>query len=198
MGTFNTPGGERGQRVTRARAASLPVCRRLPPLAERSSADRHAELSARWLTWGATAVGTITHCGNLGWHNAPWTKFESMKHTGPRFDIKTVFPRYGHPMLEIRRSRDRLIFNMEIPTLERRHLYIETVPSYFSDYIFKFIITKFLVLKTAGLISLVSFIFVQLLIETPNREIIKCSHHCFRVERQRGRKLLHHNASTAK
>ena len=34
----------------------------------------------------------------------------------------------GIPMLKIRRSRDRLIFNMGIPTLVRRHLYIETAP----------------------------------------------------------------------
>ena len=32
------------------------------------------------------------------------------------------------PMLKIRRSRDRLIFNMLIPILVRRHLYIETAP----------------------------------------------------------------------
>ena len=31
-------------------------------------------------------------------------------------------------MLKIRRSRDRLIFNMGIPILVRPHLYIETVP----------------------------------------------------------------------
>ena len=35
----------------------------------------------------------------------------------------------GIPMLKIRRSRDRLIFNMGIPILVRRHLYIETTPS---------------------------------------------------------------------
>ena len=32
----------------------------------------------------------------------------------------------GIPMLKIIRSRDHLIFNMEIPILERRHLYIKT------------------------------------------------------------------------
>ena len=36
---------------------------------------------------------------------------------GPRFNIKTVFPRYGIPMLKIRRSWDRLIFNMGIRIL---------------------------------------------------------------------------------
>ena len=34
----------------------------------------------------------------------------------------------GIPMLKIRRSRDRLIFNMGIPILVRRHLCTETVP----------------------------------------------------------------------
>ena len=32
------------------------------------------------------------------------------------------------PMLKIRRSPDRLIFNMGIPILVRRHIYVETVP----------------------------------------------------------------------
>ena len=34
----------------------------------------------------------------------------------------------GIPMLKIRRSRDRLVFNMRIPILAKRHLYIETYP----------------------------------------------------------------------
>ena len=33
----------------------------------------------------------------------------------PRLNITTVFPRYGISMLKIRRSLDRLIFNMAIP-----------------------------------------------------------------------------------
>ena len=37
-----------------------------------------------------------------------------------------VFPGMGIPMLKIRWSRDRLIFNMGIPILVRQHLYIET------------------------------------------------------------------------
>ena len=47
---------------------------------------------------------------------------------GPRLNIKTVFPRYGIPMLKKRRSRDRLIFNMGIAILVIRHLYIKTAP----------------------------------------------------------------------
>ena len=37
----------------------------------------------------------------------------------------------GIPMLKIRRSRDRLMFNMGIPILVRRHLYTETAPGQF-------------------------------------------------------------------
>ena len=45
---------------------------------------------------------------------------------GPCFNIKTVFSGMGIPVLMIRRSLDHLIFNMGIPILLRRHLYIET------------------------------------------------------------------------
>ena len=37
-------------------------------------------------------------------------------------------------MLKIRRSRDRLIFNMGIPSLVRRHLYIATAPRALIQY----------------------------------------------------------------
>ena len=50
------------------------------------------------------------------------------KLSGPRLNIKTVFPGTGIPMLKIRRSWNRLIFNIEIPILVRRHLYTETAP----------------------------------------------------------------------
>ena len=49
-------------------------------------------------------------------------------HPGSHLNIKTVFPMYGIPMLKIRRSRDRLIFNMRTPILVRQYLYIETSP----------------------------------------------------------------------
>ena len=48
--------------------------------------------------------------------------------TGPRRNIKMVSPGMGIPMLKIRWSRDRLIFNMGILILVRGHLYIETAP----------------------------------------------------------------------
>ena len=54
-----------------------------------------------------------------------WTDAE------PCLDIKTVFPGMGIPMLKIRRSQDRLIFNMGIPILLWRHLYIEMAPSWY-------------------------------------------------------------------
>ena len=41
---------------------------------------------------------------------------------------KYLFPVMGIPMLKIKRSQDRLIFNMGIPILVRRYLYIETPP----------------------------------------------------------------------
>ena len=42
--------------------------------------------------------------------------------------LRPSFQVWGIPMLNIRRSRDRLIFNIGIPMLVRRHLYIEMVP----------------------------------------------------------------------
>ena len=41
---------------------------------------------------------------------------------------KERLPIYGIPMLKIRRSWDRLIFNMSIHILVRRHFYIEMAP----------------------------------------------------------------------
>ena len=51
-----------------------------------------------------------------------------MYRQGPRLNMKTVFPGMGILMLKIRRSWDRLIFNMGIPILVRGYLYIETGP----------------------------------------------------------------------
>ena len=47
---------------------------------------------------------------------------------GPCLNIKTGFPGMGIPMLKIRWSLDRLIFNMGIPILVRQHLYFEMAP----------------------------------------------------------------------
>ena len=55
--------------------------------------------------------------------------------SGPRTNINTVFPSYMIPMLKIRRSRGRLIFNMRIPILVRRHFYIETAPMFILTYL---------------------------------------------------------------
>ena len=49
---------------------------------------------------------------------APWERSNS----------HLLFESKNHAMLKIRRSRDRLIFNIEINILVRRHLYIETAP----------------------------------------------------------------------
>ena len=51
---------------------------------------------------------------------------------GHRLNVKTVFPRYGDSFVKdkkIRRSREGHIFNMDIPILVRRYLYIETPPA---------------------------------------------------------------------
>ena len=48
--------------------------------------------------------------------------------SGPCFNLKTIFPGMVIIMLKIRRSPDRLIFDMGIPILVRQHLYIETAP----------------------------------------------------------------------
>ena len=50
------------------------------------------------------------------------------RHMGPSQYKDRLSQVMGIPMLKIRRSRDRLIFNMVIPILVRRHLYIETCP----------------------------------------------------------------------
>ena len=48
-----------------------------------------------------------------------WEEHESE----PRFNIKTVFSRYGIPMLKIRRSQNRLIVNMGDPYTDKTSLY---------------------------------------------------------------------------
>ena len=60
-----------------------------------------------------------------------------------RLNIKRVFPRYGDNMLKIRRSRDRLIFNMGIRILVRQHFYIETGSSDLFDSVMVLIIPTY-------------------------------------------------------
>ena len=45
---------------------------------------------------------------------------------GPYLNIKTVFPRSGDSHV-----KDKTVFNMGIPILVRRHLYIEMAPGFF-------------------------------------------------------------------
>ena len=52
---------------------------------------------------------------------------------------KDRLPRYGIPMLKIRRSRDRLIFNMAIAILVRRHLDIEMASWYLACQYYCFV-----------------------------------------------------------
>ena len=79
-----------------------------------------------WLSAVAPRYITVTVYHNIVVHRA-W--LWDAQDAGPCLNIKTVFPSsMGILMLKIRRSRDRLIFNMGIPILERRHLYIEADP----------------------------------------------------------------------
>ena len=75
--------------------------------------------------------------------------YRGPKRSGPRLNIKTVFPGMGIPMLKIRWSQDLLIFNMGILILVRRHLFIEMAPSwYFADNIWNCSsVKKFCILK---------------------------------------------------
>ena len=75
-------------------------------------------LVSRFKRWRSVQNSVRNLCVLLWW-SAEATK---------RIKMKTIFPRYGIPMLKIRQSRDRLIFNMGIPILVSRHLYIETAP----------------------------------------------------------------------
>ena len=59
----------------------------------------------------------------------------SLKYPGPHLNIKMSFLDMRIPVLKIRRSRDRLFFNMGIPMLVRRHLYIETARRSHSKFI---------------------------------------------------------------
>ena len=90
--------------------------------------------------WGGLAMHW--HWGNHMFDpfpvKQPWRKWIIKSHKllgdgnitiepGPCFNIMS-FQGMGNPMLKIRRSRDHLIFNMGIPMLVRRHLYIEMPP----------------------------------------------------------------------
>ena len=89
--------------------------------------------------WGKWRIATALFC------HRSWTIFTIVtcysqqqihrdKITRAPLNIKTVFPCMRIPMLQIRRSRDCLTFNMGIPILVRLHLYIEMAPSYlFND-----------------------------------------------------------------
>ena len=67
----------------------------------------------------------------------------SSRRPGPRLNIKTIFSRYVIPMLKIRRSWGRRIFNMGIPMLVRRHRYFETAPGGRADLVCEFRIRFF-------------------------------------------------------
>ena len=70
-------------------------------------------------------------CGSTSLCHYDGCRYPGMwKVPGSHLNIKTVFPGMGIPMLKIRRSWYRLIFNMGIPILVRRHLDIEMPPGH--------------------------------------------------------------------
>ena len=59
------------------------------------------------------------------------------------FQYKDRLSRYGIPMSKIRRSRNRIIFNMGIPVLVRQRLYTETPPGRYGGQIRKYFYPSF-------------------------------------------------------
>ena len=57
--------------------------------------------------------------------NVGYLQYHPLPAAGPCLSIKTVFPGMEIPMLKIRQLWDHLIFNMGIPILMRRYLYIK-------------------------------------------------------------------------
>ena len=64
-------------------------------------------------SWWEQAIGCCLHVSST---------------SGPRLNIKAVFPDIGIPIIKIRWSSDRLILIMGITFLVRQHLCIETTP----------------------------------------------------------------------
>ena len=54
-------------------------------------------------------------------------RINTFKYFWFNLEQKTRLSRHGTPMLKIRRLRERLIINMEITIMVRRHFYIETM-----------------------------------------------------------------------
>ena len=89
--------------------------------------------------WSATCETAGVHgegdafcpvsCCLFSRRNAHIRQFPGKKHRARALSqYKFGLSKYAIPMLEIRRSGDRLIFAMGIPIPVRRHLYIETLP----------------------------------------------------------------------
>ena len=85
---------------------------------------------------------TTTHCNTTHTDSCIYTNiyiyingyicimgpFPNLLQSGPRLNIKTVFPDMEIPMLKMTLSRHRLIFNMGITIRFRRLLNVETAP----------------------------------------------------------------------
>ena len=86
-----------------------------------------------WLLFICSSVPVEAHCF-CQWNQiicisllcADW--FKPLPELGPRLNIRTFFLCMGIYIVNIRRSWDRFIVTMGIPTLVWRHLYIDTDP----------------------------------------------------------------------
>ena len=75
-----------------------------------------------------TYIQWLTLAPSFGLRGTNLLQLQNCVGTGARLNIKTVFLRYGDPVLKLRRSWDRLIFNTGIHILVRPHIYIERAP----------------------------------------------------------------------
>ena len=88
--------------------------RMVPQLSHYTSQGSHNRNSTCEDNWGVLEAGPGLH---ISWYNQGHVSIK-----------RPSFPGMEIPMLKIRRSWDRLIFNMGIPILAWRYLYIEMAP----------------------------------------------------------------------
>ena len=86
------------------------------------AASYHCQHSGEVQTYSQTNWRSNVYA-NIGWYSIDKTP-------RPVSTWRPSSPAMESTMLKIRRSRDRLILNMGIPILVRRHLYIETAPRF--------------------------------------------------------------------
>ena len=95
--------------------------------------DGRTDGRTRWIQYTPPPPPPHTHFVGRGYNNFPMTfhlvlVISNHLVTRGRLIIKCRLTSIGIPMLKIRRSRNRLIFNMGIPIPGKNGLYIETGP----------------------------------------------------------------------